>query len=151
MPANIAPIFPAVPKVYSGDLTVASACTSRGSQTHTIISTGITPAFAKPLVPVSTNGVRVDTIQIQGASTSIGGASVACTVLVWKSNGTTAFLVDEIVVPAVTPSATTPAVLVTKSYTALALDPADTLWVSTTVATTAAANALVVTAFCGVY
>jgi hypothetical protein len=67
-------------------------------------------------------------------------------------DGTTAFLIQEILVSAVTPSTT--AVAFTTTYTfpiPLNLPAAFALYASTTVTTTAAGTALMVTAFGGAY
>lgn len=151
MPANQAPIYPIRPAAYSASLVTASACTTRAPTAHATLAGLGTPNFAFALVPVTTDGMRVDTIQVQASSTAIGSATVAQTVLIWRSNGTTGVVIDEIQVSAVTPSATTPAFSVTRTYSNLALAPTDTLWCSTTVATTASTNALAVTASGGVY
>jgi len=151
MPANTAPIYPIRPAAYSASLVSASACTTRAPTAHATLSGGGTPNFAVALVPVTSDGMRVDTIQVQAASTSISSATVAQTVLIWRSNGTTGVVIDEIQVTAVTPSTTVPAFSVTRSYSNLALASTDTLWVSTTVATTASSTALCVTASGGVY
>lgn len=151
MPANTSPIYPVAPANYFADLTAVTACTTRAPTAHATIAGGGTPNFAKALIPVTTNGMRVDTIQVQAASTAIGSATVAQTVLIWRSNGSTATVIDEIQVTAVTPSATTPAFSTSRSYSNLALAGTDTLWASTTVTTTASTTALVVTASGGVY
>lgn len=149
MAANISPIFPIAPWVGTADLTTVSACTSR----HPVTTANLTatPVYAVSLSPASTNGRRIDKIQVQASSTSISAATVAQTVLIWYSDGTNAYIVDEIVVTATTPSATAAAFNTYKTYTTLVLPATYTLWASTTVATTDATTALIVTAFGGDY
>lgn len=149
MPAGTNPIFPQAPWSATASLAAVSACTTRGPVVFA--SLGLTPCFAVQLSQATTNGKRVDKIQVQASSTAIGSSTVAQTVLLWLTDGVTAYLVDEIAVTAVTPSATTPAFNISKSYANLVLPPSYTLWVSTTVATTVSTNALVVTAFGGDY
>jgi hypothetical protein len=100
---------------------------------------------------VSTNGRRIDKIQVQAASTAIGATTAAQLVIIWMSDGTTAYPIDEIVVAAQAPSATAVSFNTSKLYSNLVLPAGFTLWASTTVATTASTTALVVTAFGGDY
>jgi hypothetical protein len=66
-------------------------------------------------------------------------------------DGTTAYVVDEFVISAITPSTTAPAFRVEKDYSNLVLPPAFALYISTSVTTTAATTALSVQAFGGTY
>lgn len=149
MAANISPIFPLTPWVGTADLTTVSACTTRHPVTTANLT--LTPVFAVALSPASTNGRRIDKIQVQAASTSISAATVAQTALIWYSDGTNGYVIDEIAVSASAPSATAAAFNTSKSYTTLVLPATYTLWASTTVATTDSTTALVVTAFGGDY
>jgi hypothetical protein len=149
MAANTVPIFPATPYTITASLVAASACTSRGPVA--IAAVGDTPVFAVALVPVSTNGIRIDKIQVKGCATAIAGATTAGSVIVWLSSGVTVFPIDEILIPVVTPSASVASVDVAKEYTKLVLKATDTLWVSSTIAGVAAAHALCVTAYGGAY
>lgn len=142
-------ITPQTPYSVTASLSGVSACTSRGPTADGSMTS--TPIFGVALVPTSTNGRRIDKISINGCSTTVGGATVAATVILWISNGTTAYPFDEITIPVVTPSATTPALVITKDYSGLVLPAAFKMYVSTTVATTAATNAMCVTAFGGDY
>lgn len=151
MAANTTPIYPVAPVAYAASLAAVTACTTRAPTAHATIAGAGTPNYAVALVPVTTNGIRIDTIQVQACSTAITSATVAQTVLIWRSNGTTAHVIDEIQVTAVTPSATTPAFSTSRSYSNLALSATDTLWASTTVTTTASTTALAVIASGGVY
>ena len=149
MTANMSPIFPLTPWAFTADLTTVSACTTR----HPTVMASITatPYFAVSLSTASTNGRRIDRIQVQASSTSITAATAAQTVLIWMGDGTNVYLVDEIATTIVTPSASVVAFQTYKNYTTLVLPPTYTLWASTTVATTDATTALVVTAFGGDY
>ena len=149
MAAGTAPIFPSTPWAATADLTAASACTTRGPIAHASLTA--TPCFAVAVSPTSTNGRRIDTIQVRASSTAIGAATVAQTVLIWMSNGTTAYVIDEIPVTAQTPSSAAPAFNISKSYSNLVLPAGFSLYVSTTVATTVSTTALSVSAFGGDY
>lgn len=153
MAANTSPIYPVSPltSTWAASLAAVTACTTRAPTSHATVSGGGSPNYCVALVPTSTNGARIDTIKVQACSTSITAATVAQTVLIWKSNGTTAFVVDEIPVTAVTPSTTVAAFSIERSYSNLLLGPADTLWASTTVTTTASTTALSVIANGGLY
>jgi hypothetical protein len=103
------------------------------------------------LSPVSTNGRRIDRIQVQAISTSIVAPTVAQDVLIWASDGVNGWVLDEFQITAQTPSTTSPSFNTYKTYTTLVLPAAWTLWASTTVATTTATTALAVMAFGGDY
>jgi hypothetical protein len=103
------------------------------------------------LCSTSTNGRRIDAIQINAISSAIGAATAAQIVQIWAWDGTNAYLIDEISVSALTPSTTAVAFVSSKSYTTLVLPAAFKLFASTTVTTTAATTALQVTVFGGDY
>lgn len=147
MAAGTAPIFPAAPYVASASLTAITACTTRAPTA----TAGLAAANIIVLVPVSTNGIRVDMIQVKGASSSFTAATVAQTVTIWEWDGTTAWPIDEILVTAVTPSTSVASFLGQKSYTNLVLPATHALYVSTSITTTASTTALVATAFGGAY
>ena len=149
MAANTAPIFPVAPIIGIASLAAVTACTTRGPIAHA--SLGSSPCYAVSLLLASTNGNRVDAITVRAISTAITATTAAQTVLIWASDGSTAFVVDEITVTAVAPSATVPAFYTTKNYTNLVLPPTWSLWASTTVTTTASTTALAVEAFGGTY
>ena len=148
MAVTSTPIFAQTPYAKTLTLAAQTACTTRGpTATASLAGANIT-AF----VPVSTNGLRIDSIQVNGVSTAIGQASVANVVGIWIWDGTTAYLWTEILTTVVTPSAT--AVAYTGTYTPtlpLNLPAAFALYASVTVTTTAAGSALQVTAFGGAY
>ena len=147
MPANTAPIHPVAPYAVSASLANAAACTSRApTATANLAAANI---FALTLV--SPNGLRIDSIQVKAAANAIGSASTAGLVQIWLHDGTNAYLYDEIAVSAVTPSATVASFAAQKNYANLVLPAGQTLYVSTTVATTSATNALALTVNGGAY
>lgn len=149
MSANTSPIFPLTPYAVACSLVAATAGTSR-APTATASMTS-TPIFAIAFVPVSTNGLRIDKIQVKAGATAIGGATTASTVIIWMDDGTTAWPIDEILIPVVTPSASVASCDVSHIYDKLVLPSTFKLWASTTVAGAAAAQALTVIAYGGAY
>lgn len=147
MAANIYPIFPGTPYAISASLTAATACTTRAPTA----TANLAAANIVALTGTSTNGRRIDKIQVQAASTSITAPTVAQVVGIWMWDGTTAYLIDEIEVAAVTPSTTTVAFVTSNSYTDLVLPAAFKLYMSTTITTTASTTALTVSVFGGDY
>jgi hypothetical protein len=149
MSANTTPIFPLTPVAVAASLAAVSACTTRGPIAYASLAS--TPCFAVQLSTTTSAGLRVDAIVVKGISTSITAATVAQTVIVWLTDGITAYPVDEILVTAVTPSTTVASFTTTKTYTTMVIPPGSTLWVSTTVATTASTTALGVSLYGGAY
>lgn len=122
MAANTSPIFPLTPIVASGSLVSATPIT-----TGTNI-TGVTGLTA--LVPVSTNGTRVDNITVRAQ-----GTTVASTVYIWINDGTTSRLFDMIDIAAITATTVVDSAYVSRGYTNLTLPPTYTVYISQTVAT----------------
>jgi len=147
MPAGTTPIFPATPYAVSASLAAATACTTRGPTATASLAGANILAF----VPVSTNGLRIDLIQVKACSTSFVAATVAQTVTIWMWDGTTAYPIDELLVTAVTPSTSVASFTTSKSYTNLVLPSTFALYMSTSITTTAATTALAVQAFGGAY
>jgi len=147
MAANINPIFPLTPYMVTGSLTGATACTTRGPTA----TAGLAAANILALTTTSTNGRRIDRIQVTAASTSISAPTAAQLVGIWAWDGTTAYLIDEIVVTLVTPSTTAVCFTTYKDYTTLVLPAAFKLYMSTTITTTASTTALTVTVYGGDY
>ena len=135
MPVTATPIFAQTPYAKTLTLAAQTACTTRApTATASLAGANIT-AF----VPVSTNGLRIDSIQVNAVG-------------IWMWDGTTAFMILEIAVTAVTPSTTSASFTTTYTFSApLVLPAAFALYASTTVTTTAAGTALQVTAFGGAY
>jgi hypothetical protein len=117
MPAGTSPIFPQVPSIGIASLVSNTAVTSRSVIVGT---TGLTQ-----LTPNSTNGTRVDFIEVQGQ-----GTTVATIINVWLNDGTNSYLVEEISLPATTANTTSVAATTTVSYTKLTLPPTNRLFVS---------------------
>jgi len=148
MPVTATPIFAQTPYQKTLSLAVITACTTRAPTATASLAAANITAF----VPISTNGLRIDSIQVNGCSSGISVASVANVVGIWLWDGTTAFLINEILTTAVTPSATAVAYTGTLTFPQpLNLPAAFALYASVSVTTTAAGAALQVTAFGGAY
>ena len=136
----------AVPVIGIANLTAIAACTTRAP----IATANLAASNLVALTAASTLGMRADSIEVQAVSTSMTGASVAALVGIWMWDGTNATLIQEIVITAVTPSTTSAAFTTTVTFAnPIGIPPTYRLYVSTTVATTAATNALAVLAFGG--
>lgn len=149
MAVTSTPIFAQTPYAKSVTLAAQTACSTRAPTATASTSAANIIAF----VPASTNGLRIDSIQVNACGTGISTANAANIVGVWIDDGTTAFLLTEILVTAVTPSASATAAF-TSTYTfplPLNLPAAFALKASVGVTTTAAGTALQVTAFGGAY
>lgn len=148
MAAGTTPIFPISPYSVLASLAAATACTTRGPTATASLAGANILAF----VPISTNGLRIDLIQVKACSTSMTAPTAANIVGIWLWDGTTAYLYDEILVTAVTPSASAAASFsAQRSYTTLVLPSTFALYASVGVTTTAATTALSVQAFGGSY
>lgn len=147
MTMTATPIFAQIPFVKSLSLAAVTACTTRAPTA----TASLAAANIVELCPVSTNGRRIDKIQVNAISTAFTSATVALLVGIWAWDGTTAYLIDEIVVTAQTPSTTAAAFNASKTYDNWNLPPAFKLFASTSVTTTASTNALQVTVFGGDY
>lgn len=132
------------PYAISATLAAVTACSTR-APTATASLAG---ANISIFVPTSTNGCRIDTVQVRGCSSSITAATAAQQVGIWMWDATTAYLIKEILVTAVTPSTTTVAAydsgLVPLN---IVLPAAFALYISTTVTTTASTTALSVSGY----
>lgn len=148
MTTTATPIFAQTPFVKSLSLAAQTACTTRApTATASLAGANITEFCG-----TSTNGRRIDSIQVQACSTSITAPTAGNIVQIWAWDGTTAYLIDEISVTAVTPSTTAVAFTTTKYYTQpINLPAAFKLYASVTVTTTASTTALQVTAYGGDY
>ena len=148
MAVTSTPIFAQTPYAKTLTLVANTACTTRAPTATASLAGANIIAF----VPASTNGLRIDSIQVNAAGTGITTANAANLVDIWMWDGTTAFMILEVAVTAVTPSTTTAAFTTTYTFPApLVLPAAFALYASTTVTTTAAGTALQVTAFGGAY
>lgn len=127
----------------TANLAAVTACTTRGPT----VTAGL--AAANIILCVAANATadqKISRIDVKGISTSITAATAAQLVGIWHWDGTTAYLVDEITVSALTPSTTTPSFQTYTLYDDLVLPATHALYVSTTVTTTASTTALQVTA-----
>lgn len=147
MSANTVPIYPAGPVIGRCSLAAATACTTRAPTA----AGSLAGANILALLGTSTNGQRVDKIEVQACSSSITATTAAQVVGIWLSDGTTAYLIEEILVSALAPSTTAVAFTTSKSYSNLVLPATWSLYASTTVTTTASTTALSVIAFGGAY
>ena len=142
------PIAAQTPYLKTLSLAAVTACTTRAPTA----TASLAAANIIEITPVATNGRRVDSIQVSACSSAIGSATVAQVVGIWAWDGTTAYLIQEITVTAVTPSATVAAFTITWYPTIpLVLPAAFKLFASTTVTTTASTTALQVTVMGGDY
>ena len=123
-------------------LAVVSACTTRGPTA----TAGLAAANIIVCVPTVANDFKISKISVKGISTSMTAPTAAQLVGVWDWDGTNAYMVDEIVVTALTPSTIVASFLTEKLYDDFVLPAGHALYISTTVATTAATTALAVTA-----
>ena len=143
MAANTSPIFKLTPYAGFTDLSAQTACTTRGPTA----TAGLAAANIVPLVAAdSLNGRKIDAIRVKASSTSMAAPTAPNVVGIWQHNGTTAFLVYEIVVQAVTPSTVSQAFETEITFPNLDLPAAHSLYVSVGVTTTAATTALTVRA-----
>lgn len=144
--ANLA-AFAATPYVASVSLAAVSACTTRAP---TAVA-GLAAANIFQLTLTSSAGLRIDQVRLKAAANALTGATVAATVTLWENDGVTAWPIDEFIVAPITPSTTVGSFSLLSLYYNLSIPAAHSLWVSTSVATTAATNALSVTAVGGAY
>lgn len=148
MAVTATPIFVQAPLVGYVDLSAQTACTTRGKTA----TASLAAANIVQLLPTTTNGCRVDSIQVNACSTSITAATAANLVQIWIWDGTNAQLYTEIAVSALTPSTTTAAFTTTLTLTnPLVLPSTHRLYASVTVTTTASTTALQVFTFGGAY
>ena len=131
------------PYAITASLAAVTACTTRGPTA----TANLAAANIVALVPVSTNGRRIDAISIKGCSTAFTAATAVQTVTIWMHDGTTAYPIKEVLTTLVTPST------IVASYDSgliplgVTLPAAFSLYMSTSIATTASTTALAVSAF----
>jgi len=131
------------PYAITASLAAVTACTTRGP-TATAALAG---ANIVALVPVSTNGRRIDNISIKGDSTAFAAPTAVQTVTIWMHDGTTAYPIKEIVTTLVTPSTTVASYESGLIPLGITLPAGFSLYMSTSITTTAATTALAVSAF----
>lgn len=131
------------PYAITASLAAATACTTRGPTATASLAGANILAF----VPVSTNGRRIDYVSVKASSTSFTAPTVAQTITIWMHDGTNAYPIKEIVTTVVTPSTTAASYESGPVPLGIVLPAAFSLYVSTSVTTTASTTALVVSAF----
>lgn len=124
------PAFAATVVVGSGLITGADTSLTAPTTTTTIVTAG-------------SSGTKIEEIVFQGT-----GTTVASVLNVFRYDGTTYHLIDQVLITAVTSSTTAVAFRAVRQYANLLLANGDTLRVSQTVSSTAA-DRLKVTAFGG--
>lgn len=132
-----------VPYAITASLAAVTACTTRGPTATAALAAANIVAF----VPVSTNGRRIDYISIKGDSTSFVAPTAVQTVSIWMHDGTTAYIIKEVVTTLVTPSTTVASYESGPIPLGIVLPAAFSLYMSTSITTTAATTALAVSAF----
>lgn len=148
MAVTATPIFVQSPLIGYLDMSVQTACTTRG-KTATASLAG---ANIIQLLNTTTNGCRIDSIQVNACSTSMTATTAANLVGIWIWDGTNAQLYTEIAVTAVVPSTTSAGFTTTLTFTnPLVLPSTYKLYASVAVTTTASTTALQVFTFGGNY
>jgi len=148
MAVTATPIFVQSPLIGYLDMSAQTACTTRG-KTATASLAG---ANIIQLLNTTTNGARIDSIQVNACSTAIGSQTADNLVGIWIRDGTNAQLYNEIAVTAVVPSTTTAGFTTTITFTnPLVLPSTYKLYASVSVTTTASTTALQVFTFGGSY
>ena len=148
MPVTSTPIFAQAPYMACTTLAAQTACTTRGPTA----TASLAAANIVQIVPTSTNGLRIDAIQVNACSTSFVAATTANIVGIWVWDGTTAFLFTEILVTAVTPSTTVAGFTTTLTFAnPLVLPSTFKLYASLSVTTTASTTALQISVMGGAY
>ena len=148
MPVTATPIFAQAPYMACTTLAAQTACTTRGPTA----TANLAAANIIQIVPTSTNGLRIDSIQVNACSTAFTSATAGNIVGIWVWDGTTAFLFTEILVTAVTPSTTVAGFTSTLTFAnPLVLPSTFKLYASVSVTTAAATTALQVSVMGGSY
>jgi hypothetical protein len=111
MPVTSTPIFAQAPYMACVSFITTSATTSRAP-----VAVGSIPATMLPLTAVSTNGLRIDSIQVNACGTSQTTANGTNVVGIWVSDATNVYLLVEIPTTSVTPTAATAAFTTTYTF-----------------------------------
>lgn len=120
MAMTATPVFAQTPKTFIATLTSPTAITSRANIAGTI-------GLVK-LTDTTTNGFRLDNITVKAKETTVAG-----TVCIWVYNGTTSFLWKEVLVSAITASATVAAFESSTDFESTNLEPTQQYYVSSTI------------------
>lgn len=121
MATTATPIFTQSPVIG-----IATVSTALVAKTNIAGTTGLTS-----LCPVSVNGKRVDLIEVTATGTTASGL-----VGIWLYNGTTAFLLDELIIPVITGSTTVAAASITRNYSNFNIPSGYQVYASTSVSQT---------------
>jgi hypothetical protein len=136
-------VTPQTPYSVVATLAAVTACTTRAPTATASLAAANISAF----VPTSTNGQRIDWIQVKGCSSAFTAATVAQSVMIWQHDGTTAWLIKEIIVTAITPSTTVASYDSGPVPLNIVLPSTHSLYISTSITTTANTTALQVAAY----
>jgi len=148
MAVTSTPIFAQAPYMACTTLAAQTTCTTRGPT----VTASLAAANIVQIVPTSTNGLRIDAIQVNACSTSFTAPTAGNIVGIWVWDGTTAYLYTEILVTAVTPSTTVAGFTTTLTFAnPLVLPSTFKLYASLSVTTTASTTALQVCVMGGSY
>jgi hypothetical protein len=130
-------ITPQRPMSRHANLTAATALTSRAP------IAGVGGLTALITTGQNTDGVQINSIKVKGASNA-QSATTPLVVYVWQYDGTTSWLVDEIVVTAVTPSTTAASFQTQTYYNGWIMAAGHGLYVSSSVTTVVSTSAVIV-------
>lgn len=131
-------ITPQTPLIAAVSMAAVTACTTRAP---TAVAAAPGANIFQIAGTITSNGCRIDRIYVKSSSTSFVAASAAQTVSVWYSDGTNVWIFDEILITVVTPSTTVGSFQTFNNYTGLVLPSTGSIWVSTSITTTAATTA----------
>lgn len=131
------------PYAVSATMAAVTACTTRAPTVTASLAAANIVAF----VPTSTNGRRIDYIQAKGVSSAFTAATAVQSVMVWMHDGTTAYLIKEIITTLVTPSTTVGSYDSGLIALGIVLPAAFSLYMSTSITTTASTTALALFAY----
>lgn len=123
---------------FTKDLSAQTATTTRAPTATASLAT----ANIVSLVTTSTNGRQIKRITVKACGNSLTTANAANTVMIWQHDGTSAFIRDELLVTAVTPSASSNSFQTSKEYSDWNLPSTHSLYVSLGTTTTATGTAL---------
>lgn len=131
------------PYAITASLAAVTACSTRAPTA----TAGLAAANIVALVPTSTNGRRIDAFSIKACSSAFTSATAVQTVTIWMHDGTTAYPIKEVVTTLVTPSTTVASYDSGLIPLGVTLPSAFSLYMSTSITTTASTTALCVSAY----
>lgn len=96
---------------------------------HATLDTSLTaPSNVSTIFTAGSSGAKIDEIVVQGVGTTVAGV-----LNIWRHNGSSYFLYDQVLITAVTSSATAAAFRERRTYPNLLLEANETLRISQTV------------------